>query len=1103
MHLLDSSLARLVVHADSGSVSHVPSTWPLVAASANSRPENLLEKQESTNVYYRQKGAAMRERIRLGYLSVIAWSASLFGSAACGADAEFTPIEIQVPDGFVVEVAAAPPLVEFPMMACLDEFGRLFIAESRGQNLDKEGLLEAKHRFIRMLDDTDRDGRFDKSTIFADGLVMPEGAVWYRGSLYVLSSPYLWRFEDADGDGVAEVREKLVGEMEFNGKANQHGAYLGPCGRLYFSGGTFGYDLVGSDGKPAYPVGKATAAGVFSCRLDGSDVEIFATGGINPVEVAFSPEGELFTTCPIIDNTDGRHDALIHWVRGATVGPKDFRPPPLPQTGYRLPPLSRWGQVAPSGLMQYRGDSLGQEYTGRLFATHFNTRTVVTTRLERLGSTFRSFDEDFLASPNPDFHPTDIIEDADGSLLLIDTGGWFRINCPFSKTAKPEIPGAIYRIRRIGTPEIGDARGLALNWKDPSADVLVRRLDDSRPFVRDRAIAALHEMGESAIPALESGSKAGASTRLRRNVIWTASRIGTRQAGGIVNIGLSDPDPSVRQAAIRSAGVLGERRAVSRLREILLDAEEPWPLRRAAATSLGQTGALEAVPAILSSTAQGGDDFFNHAAIYALIEIGDFSATAEGLAFPNPQVQHAALVALDRIDSRRLKPGHVSPLLETDDARLRQAALDLISQRDGWSDQIIGFLRDYIVQQGIDPSQDAMVRGALANYARDERVQTIVARALTSSSTAANVRSVLLEGLARVPVLPERWVEPLRKLLGAEEEPTLVRETVAALSASGTAQLDEPLKAVALNSSHTEDLRAAAWCCLCARHAPLPDSALSLLSERVTCYTILGPLERLQAARAIASARLSEEQVAKVVKMVASVGPIELPALLEALHPSPEQRLSASTASALVAALGQSPGLDSLAAAQLDRVVNGFPEGIRQQARPLAEKLHSANKQRTERLDAIIRQLGYGDVERGRKIFFNNRSACSACHRVAGKGGTIGPDLTKIGSIRKRRDLLESIVFPSATIVNNYETWSAVMTDGRTHSGVIQRATARSVVLRNTSRMELVLNREDVEVFMRQPMSIMPQGLDRVLTSLELSDLLAFLQSLSESAGSP
>ena len=1052
-----------------------------------------------------ERDPVMCDRNSLAGLSAIVSITAAVGLPVCGGDPGFDAPEINVPQGFMVELTAGPPLVEFPMMGCLDELGRLFVAESRGQNLDKAGLLDAKHRFIRMLEDTDGDGRFDRSTIFADELVMPEGAVWYRGSLYVLSSPYLWRFEDTNGDGVADVREKLVGEMEFNGKANQHGAYLGPCGRLYFSGGTFGYDLVGSDGNPAWPTGKATAAGVFSCRLDGSRVEIFATGGINPVEVAFSSEGELFTTCPIIDNTNGRRDALIHWIRGATVGPKDFRPPPLPQTGYRLPALVRWGQVAPSGLMIYRGESFGPEYRGRLFATHFNTGTIVTTRLERNGSTFRSFDEDFLTSPNPEFHPTDIMEDADGSLLLIDTGGWFRISCPFSKTARPEIPGAIYRVRRTAAGSRDDPRGLALNWKNPPLDELFERLGDARHVVRDRAIIAWHVLGDEAVDDVPAKSLKAmfnadrssrfASTQVRRNAVWAASRIESSQARLLVLAGLEDPESTVRQAAVRSAGILRETRALQALRRILLDRNSSWPLRRAAATSLGQIGDSGAVQSLLTASAEGGDDFFNHAVIYALIEIGDFGETVKGLRASSPQARHASLVALSQIDAEQLTRSHVSPLLETDDPRLQQAVLDLISQREGWSDEIIAFLDTFIAQSQVDPGHGAVVRGAIVSYVDDSTVQQTVARALNSDHTAPEVRSILLEGIARLPNYPDCWLSPLSELLAEETHPDLIEETVAVLSASGTRQLDEPLRAVATTDRHSDDLRAAAWRCLCGSGAVIPDSALMLLVLRATNHEI-GPLERLESARAVAAVTLTSQQLEAIANQLDQAGPMELSPLLGAFEKQPAKGLSAVISSTLLESLSRSSGLSSLSRRQLDALQHRVPDSLRPEFAALTEQLEAGHHNRAGQLDEIAAQLVDGSVERGRQIFFSNQTACSACHRVEGTGGTIGPDLTWIGEIRQRRDLLEAIVFPDATIVNNYETWTALMTTGRTHTGVIQRATARTVILRNHQRIEFVLNRQDIDQLIRQPTSMMPQGLERTLTPAELSDLLAFLQSL-------
>ena len=171
---------------------------------------------------------------------------------------------MQVAPGFEVTVAAAPPLVRYPMMACFDPQGRLYIAESDGRNLTtKEEIEKELPRFVRRLVDSDGDGVFDDSTIFADKMTMPEGGLWHDGALYIISPPYLWRLEDADDDGVAEKREKILGYMEFDGRANQHGPYLGPDGRLYFTGGHFGYDFVGTDGSRT---GSSRAAGVFSCH---------------------------------------------------------------------------------------------------------------------------------------------------------------------------------------------------------------------------------------------------------------------------------------------------------------------------------------------------------------------------------------------------------------------------------------------------------------------------------------------------------------------------------------------------------------------------------------------------------------------------------------------------------------------------------------------------------------------------------------------------------------------------------------------------------------------------------------------------------------------
>src|SRR5262249_5933377 len=163
------------------------------------------------------------------------------------------------------------------------------------------------------------------------------------------------------------------------------------------------------------------------CRPDGKEVEVVCGGGMDdPVEIAFTAEGEALATVDIFVSTPARSDAIIHCIEGG-VFPYHPVYKELKSTGDLLPPVTHLGWDAPSGLMRYRGTALGAEYRDNLFSTLFNTHKIQRHILQREGATFAARNEDFLVSTHPDFHPTDVLEDADGSLLVIDTGGWFRI----------------------------------------------------------------------------------------------------------------------------------------------------------------------------------------------------------------------------------------------------------------------------------------------------------------------------------------------------------------------------------------------------------------------------------------------------------------------------------------------------------------------------------------------------------------------------------------------------------------------------------------------------------------------------------------------------
>src|SRR5438128_2402932 len=176
-----------------------------------------------------------------------------------------------LPDGFEIERIAGPPLVDRPIVADFDDDGRLYVADSSGSNdkVEKQ-LAEKPHRIVR-LEDTDGDGRYDKSIVFADKMMFPEGAMWLEGSLYVAAPPSIWKLTDTDGDGIADKREEWFAGKTLTGCANDlHGPYAGPDGWIYWCKGAFAeqtYTLANDK------IFKTKASHIFRCRPDGSRIE--------------------------------------------------------------------------------------------------------------------------------------------------------------------------------------------------------------------------------------------------------------------------------------------------------------------------------------------------------------------------------------------------------------------------------------------------------------------------------------------------------------------------------------------------------------------------------------------------------------------------------------------------------------------------------------------------------------------------------------------------------------------------------------------------------------------------------------------------------------
>ena len=405
---------------------------------------------------------------------------ALVASPAFAAQFKFPSQSFTVPDGFEVELVAGPHLVERPVSASFDDRGRLYVTDSSGSNEkpDKQ-LANPTHRVLR-LEDTDGDGRFDKSVVFAEKVMFPQGCLWHAGSVYVAGPPSLWKFTDTDGDGIADKREEWFKGGTLTGCANDiHGPYLGPDGYLYWTKGAFDEQThtLGNGRKL-----NERAAHIYRARPDGTGLDVIMTGGMdNPVEVAFTPEGETLFSSTFIDfSQPGYRDGVAHAVYGAVFGKQhdSLEDGRVKRASPDLThPFFQAGNAAECGLCRYESSVFGADYRDNFFATTFNLHKVTRHALRPSGATYASTDSDFLVSDSVDFHATDVLEDADGSLLVVDTGGWYKLCCPSSQLAKPDVLGAIYRVRKTGAAKLaGSAREAAyvrlvkpptLNQPDP------------------------------------------------------------------------------------------------------------------------------------------------------------------------------------------------------------------------------------------------------------------------------------------------------------------------------------------------------------------------------------------------------------------------------------------------------------------------------------------------------------------------------------------------------------------------------------------------------------------------------------------------------------
>jgi putative heme-binding domain-containing protein len=744
---------------------------------------------------------------------------------------------------------------------------------------------------------------------------------------------------------------------------------------------------------------------------------------------------------------------------------------------------------------------IDHRWRDNFFATFFNSGKVVRVELGREGSTFHATQREFLSATSDDFHPTDVIEDADGSLLVVDTGGWFYRGCPTSQMSKPDVLGGIYRIRRSGMTTQVDPWGSRIDWKALTDAEVIKQLNDTRHPVRRLAIAECARRADSIVPEL--GRAVRGDLRVRRNAIWALTRIigdgPSDDAHAAIRETLHDREPSIRQTACRSIATYPDSTALNEL--ISIAGDDPFPqVRREAVKAIGRIGDPDAVAALLTliADAESADRSEEHALTYALIEINHPDRTRRGLDHPSTRVRRSCLIALDQMENGRLSNLEIARQLESDDAGLRDAAVAILSRVPNFLGEpftgeltrtiqrIANRLQDRLADSDRDSSAAILpLAGALASA---EPVATVIGRFLRAHHT-PDQRVVMLDAIAqgdRVP-LHDTWKAPLEECLRSAD-PGLILNAIRATGSLDSDHFDKILKQISADNTQPGTVRVAALKVLSSGDSRWSDGVfdtlLQLLDEGL-------PTESGQAAQLIAASRLTEFQLVELTKRLPDAGPTVLRDLVRPFG----GRLNAAVADSFLDGLSNARSFDRLDVTTVSDSIKRLPAHLLPRANALLDRLKFIDQERIEKLDRLLPMVVDADAEHGEAVFFGAKAKCASCHRVGDRGTAVGPDLTTIGANRSIQDLLESIVFPSASIVRQYESSTLLTRSGQVYAGIITRQTADELSLQQPAGDPIAIKLADIEDHSPSTVSIMPTGIDAAISEQELAALAAWLKN--------
>lgn len=510
----------------------------------------------------------------------------------------------QIAPGFRIELVASEPMIEAPVAMDWDPDGRLYVLEMRGFMPNVDGIGEDKPvGRVTRLEDTDNDGRMDKHTVFADGLVMARALVVLRDGVIVAEPPYLWLFKDTDGDGKADEKEQLSNEYgnQKNPEHNANGLLWGRDNWLYNANHPLRYRYNGEE--LIKDVAGPSSPGQWGISQDDYG-RLYFNSNSDHIRADLVPRHYLVRN-PNFQNPYGDY---IRLQRNQEVWP--IRVTPGVNRGYQR------GTLRPNGRLRnftgacgpgvYRGSLFPEKYYGAAFIcepTANLVRCSLITEKEGMLSAENAFHEkEFLASTDERFRPVNIYNGPDGALYIVDMyrgvlqhriylTTYLRKQAVKRGLETPLNLGRIYRVipenaRRAPVPR--------LTTLSPAE--LVRQLESPEGAVRDETQQFLveHAPAEAVEPLNALASKGAFPSAI--HALWALHGM-DRLTGEPILAALRSSEPKVRATAIR----VGEGFLNEKVQEAILElTDDPAAdVQIQLAFSLGESDSREAEAAML------------------------------------------------------------------------------------------------------------------------------------------------------------------------------------------------------------------------------------------------------------------------------------------------------------------------------------------------------------------------------------------------------------------------------------------------------------------------------------------------------------------------